>query len=229
MSAAIKHLYADGGVRCVPRGLPSESVTESVSRGVPSLPTCAHSLSSPPSQRPSRFYAGVGAAMLQAPLARFGDTAANAGALALLADVDLPMALKTVVSSLAASSFRILLMPLDACKTVMQVEGKHGLTLLAAKVRRSGVPVLWAGGMGAASATAVGHYPFFRRVVESRPPHPSPLPRAIRTTPVVPPSNPSFFFTCRLTRRSVYNGLDAYLPKYDRRCDRARGACGCLP
>lgn len=114
----------------------------------------------------------MGPALLQAPLARFGDTAANAGALALLEDTTLPISVKTAAASLAASSctcgrllsvivfvflslmrissslVRIALMPIDTCKTVLQVEGKNGLTLLAAKIAKSGPTVLWAGGLG---------------------------------------------------------------------------------
>ena len=42
------------------------------------------------------------------------------GMLALLEDVDMPVALKTMAASGAAASFRILLMPVDAMKTIMQ-------------------------------------------------------------------------------------------------------------
>ena len=62
---------------------------------------------------------------LQGPLSRFGDTAANAGTLSLLESYELTaglnVGLKTVVASAAAASFRILLMPIDATKTIMQV------------------------------------------------------------------------------------------------------------
>lgn len=65
------------------------------------------------------------ACSLQGPLSRFGDTAANAGTLSLLesyeATAGLNVGLKTVVASAAAASFRILLMPIDATKTIMQV------------------------------------------------------------------------------------------------------------
>lgn len=42
------------------------------------------------------------------------------GMLALLEDVDMPVALKTMAASGAAASFRIFLMPVDAMKTIMQ-------------------------------------------------------------------------------------------------------------
>ena len=63
---------------------------------------------------------------------------------------------------MAAGGFRILLMPIDAWKTVQQVEGAKGMALLKNKMRTSGPHVLYAGGLGAASATLVGHYPCAR-------------------------------------------------------------------
>ena len=47
--------------------------------------------------------------------------------------VDLPVGVKTVAASAAAASVRVCLMPIDALKTTMQVEGKEGLKILAAK------------------------------------------------------------------------------------------------
>ena len=43
----------------------------------------------------------------------------------MLEDVDMPMAIKTLAASLAAGAFRILLMPVDTVKTIMQV-GRGG-------------------------------------------------------------------------------------------------------
>lgn len=72
-----------------------------------------------------RFYRGLGPALLQGPLSRFGDTAANAGMLALLESSDktkdLPVGVKTLAASASAGAFRIFLMPIDALKTIMQV------------------------------------------------------------------------------------------------------------
>jgi hypothetical protein len=70
-----------------------------------------------------RFYRGLIPALLQGPLSRFGDTAANTGTLAALdafeTTADLPVAFKTVAASVAAGAFRILLMPIDTFKTTM--------------------------------------------------------------------------------------------------------------
>lgn len=112
-----------------------------------------------------RFYRGFLPALVQGPLSRFGDTAANEGVLALWESHEttrnLPVALKTVAASGAAASFRILLMPVDTLKTIMQVEGGSGLTTLYTKTKSGGPSVLWHGALGASSATFVGHYPWF--------------------------------------------------------------------
>lgn len=70
-----------------------------------------------------RFYRGLLPALVQGPLSRFGDTAANTGVLALLDSFEttagLPVATKTVAASVGAGAFRILLMPVDTFKTTM--------------------------------------------------------------------------------------------------------------
>ena len=57
--------------------------------------------------------------------ARFGDTAANAGTLALLDSYDstrnLPVTVKTLAASATAAVWRVFLMPIDTTKTIMQV------------------------------------------------------------------------------------------------------------
>lgn len=107
-----------------------------------------------------RFYRGLAPAMVQAPLARFGDTAANDGMLSLLETTDLSLEVKSLASSASAATFRILLMPIDAWKTTKQVEGKQGLQRLLLKMQRHPT-ALWQGSVGAMSATMAGHYPWF--------------------------------------------------------------------
>eukprot|EP00124_Ichthyophonus_hoferi_P002375 Ihof_evm4s159 gene=Ihof_evmTU4s159 len=112
-----------------------------------------------------RFYKGIGPALIQGPLSRFGDTAANAGVLALLDSFDttrsLPVGLKTACASMGAASWRLCLMPIDTTKTIMQVEGKQGLSILRAKFAQGGIPVFFQGAIAASSATFVGHFPWF--------------------------------------------------------------------
>lgn len=112
-----------------------------------------------------RFYRGLIPALLQGPLSRFGDTAANTGTLAAMDAIELtanlPVAAKTVGASVAAALFRIVLMPIDTIKTTMQVEGKTGLQKVMAKARATGPSAFYHGSLAAASATFVGHYPWF--------------------------------------------------------------------
>lgn len=110
-----------------------------------------------------RFYRGVLPALIQGPMSRFGDTAANTGVLTLLDNIegtkDLPVALKTVCASAAAAGWRIFLMPVDTVKTTMQVTGKF--SAVTDKVKETGPRALYNGALAAASATFVGHYPWF--------------------------------------------------------------------
>ncbi|RXK37497.1 hypothetical protein M231_05218 [Tremella mesenterica] len=109
-----------------------------------------------------RFYAGMGAALFQAPLSRFGDTAANAGILALLNSFQWPVLIKTVAASLASACFRMTLTPIDTLKTTQQTQGgKEGLRLLRQRIKENGVGCLWWGALATAAATFVGHYPWF--------------------------------------------------------------------
>ena len=112
-----------------------------------------------------RLYRGYLPGMLQGPLARFGDTAANAGIMALLSNVDALRdahpTIKTVFASASASAFRITIMPIDTLKTTMQVQGKDGLKNLRLKIARNGPTVMFHGALGASAATFAGHYPWF--------------------------------------------------------------------
>ena len=86
-----------------------------------------------------RFYQGVSFALVSNPLSRFGMAAANEGAMALRDALPWPMsvALTTWVASLLAAVWRMMLTPLDTCKTVLQVEGSGGFALLMEKVREN--------------------------------------------------------------------------------------------
>lgn len=110
-----------------------------------------------------RFYRGVLPALFQGPLSRFGDTAANTGVLTLLNNMEstreLGVGVKTVAASASAAGFRIFLMPIDTVKTTMQVTGKF--SNVVSKVKASGPTVLYHGALASASATFVGHYPWF--------------------------------------------------------------------
>lgn len=109
-----------------------------------------------------RFYKGVGAALFQGPLSRFGDTFSNTLALSAfdkLSDKNIPVFVQTGFASVTAGVFRIGLMPIDTIKTSMQVEGS--LTGLKTRLQANGPKVLFNGAIATSSATMVGHYPWF--------------------------------------------------------------------
>ncbi|KAF4632395.1 hypothetical protein G7Y89_g5741 [Cudoniella acicularis] len=112
-----------------------------------------------------RYYQGIGAALIQGPVSRFGDTAANAGILALLQSnsylKNLPTPIQTIFASLCAAGFRIILIPIDTLKTTLQVQGARGTTVLRQRIKTNGVGSLWWGAIATAAATFVGHYPWF--------------------------------------------------------------------
>jgi hypothetical protein len=112
-----------------------------------------------------RLYQGLPFALIQGPLTRFGDTAANVGIMALLETLpetrEWPLPLKTACGSAAAGLWRIVLMPIDASKTALQVEGSEGLTRLWSSAVERGPNVLYRGALAQAAATAVGHFPWF--------------------------------------------------------------------
>ena len=112
-----------------------------------------------------RFYRGLAPALIQGPLSRFGDTAANSGILELYECNEtlnaLPMVVKTIGASVGAALFRIFLMPVDTLKTTMQVEGKNGLSNLGKKFKANGISTFYQGALAASGATFVGHYPWF--------------------------------------------------------------------
>jgi len=113
-----------------------------------------------------RFYHGIVPAIAVGFLARFGDTAANAGVPMLLALFEatdrLPVAVSTAAASLVAGMWRGVITPLDVVKTSMQVGGKDARNLLATKFKRIGVMrTLYQGALLQMLYSILGHYPFF--------------------------------------------------------------------
>ncbi|KAH8882971.1 mitochondrial carrier [Thozetella sp. PMI_491] len=112
-----------------------------------------------------RYYQGLSAALIQGPVSRFGDTAANAGILALLQSnsylKQLPIPIQTIFASLCAAAFRMILTPIDTVKTTLQAQGARGTALLRQRVKTNGIGSLWWGAFATAAATFVGHYPWF--------------------------------------------------------------------
>ena len=73
----------------------------------------------------------------------------------------LPIFARTALGSIAAGLFRILLLPVDAAKTCLQVDGPAGWANLKQRVATDGPSTLFSGAVAASAATAVGHYPWF--------------------------------------------------------------------
>lgn len=112
-----------------------------------------------------RLYEGLPFALIQGPMSRFGDVAANDLCLLLLRSSSLssglPLPVMSAAGSLAAGVWRILLMPIDALKTCSQCSGSQGVPLLLKKVENEGLGALYEGAAAVCLATAVGHYPWF--------------------------------------------------------------------
>ncbi|KAF5976039.1 hypothetical protein FCOIX_7293 [Fusarium coicis] len=129
-----------------------------------------------------RYYQGIAPALFQGPIARFGDTAANAGILALLQSnpylKNMPSPIKTIFASLCAAAFRMILTPIDTLKTTLQAQGARGTALLRRRIKSNGIGSLWWGAFATAAATFVGHYPWFAtynylsEVITEPPKHP---------------------------------------------------------
>ena len=109
----------------------------------------------------SRFYRGLGFALINAPISRFGDTAANMTAMTYLEDTNLNKAQKTFIGSIGAGFWRLTIIPIDAFKSHMQVHGSSGINILKSKIKTYGVKTLYSGSSAAFSGTIIGHFPWF--------------------------------------------------------------------
>ena len=108
-----------------------------------------------------RFYQGAPFALIQGPLSRFGDTAANEGVKDIFATSGYSVGFVTFCASIAAAMWRIVLTPVDTIKTTLQVSGSAGIERIQQKVAKHGVMALYDGAFGNWFANIVGHYPWF--------------------------------------------------------------------
>ncbi|CAK9057396.1 unnamed protein product [Durusdinium trenchii] len=111
-----------------------------------------------------RLYQGLFPwAIFQAPLSRFGDVAANDMVLVLIPALlpQVPVSISTFVGSLSSAAWRIVITPVDTCKTILQTDGSKGWVMLKEKMAKGGVTVLWAGWEGNYMANVIGNYPWF--------------------------------------------------------------------
>lgn len=107
-----------------------------------------------------RFYQGLIPALCMMPLSKFGDIFSNGLAQEFFSE-SFPAAVVTLMAATLASTWKLLIMPADTVKTMMQVHGADGLTLLQSKVSTLGLSVLYDGALIASAATWVDYYPWF--------------------------------------------------------------------
>ena len=112
-----------------------------------------------------RFYRGLLFALLQAPLSRFVSTAANDGVDSLLSSFALTdkwgPGRSTIVASFVVGLWRMALMPIDTCKTVLQVDSAEGFRNLMRRVKAGKIGVLYQGAIANALSSFLSHYPWF--------------------------------------------------------------------
>eukprot|EP00980_Cylindrotheca_fusiformis_P030989 scaffold25694_cov127-Cylindrotheca_fusiformis.AAC.20 len=112
-----------------------------------------------------RFYQGVGFALIQAPLSKFVSTAANDGVEAFLLSFEYTrlwgVGQQTFFSSVFVGLWRMLLMPVDTCKVVLQVDGSEGFRQLIRRVKNGKIGVLYQGAVATAVSSTLANYPWF--------------------------------------------------------------------
>jgi hypothetical protein len=113
----------------------------------------------------ARFYQGISFALMQAPLTRFGDVAANEGVRHLFehsaALAHAPPSARSLVVSLIAVGFRLAIHPLDNIKTNMQIYGPQAHARLLARVRDEGAAFLFDGCTAGTVSNFIGQYPYW--------------------------------------------------------------------
>jgi hypothetical protein len=113
----------------------------------------------------ARFYRGLTFALIQAPMSRFVSTAANDGVEVLLASLEATsqwgLGRTTVVASIVVGIWRMIIMPIDTCKTVLQVDSRDGFRNLMRRVRAGKIGVLYQGAVANAMSSVMGHYPWY--------------------------------------------------------------------
>ena len=101
---------------------------------------------------------------MQAPLARFVSTAANDGVEVALANWKLTQTWgpgrTTLVAGTVVAFWRMLLMPVDTCKTVLQVDSVEGFRHLMRRVKAGKIGVLYQGAVANAMSAWFSHYPW---------------------------------------------------------------------
>ncbi len=115
-----------------------------------------------------RLYRGTAFALVQNPLSKFGAVAANEAVLTLGRALTLDgasaasaFAFWNLLGALAASAWRVLIMPVDLCKTLLQVDGTKGFAALRERVLRERAWFsLYEGAAAQAAVTICAHFPW---------------------------------------------------------------------
>jgi hypothetical protein len=109
-----------------------------------------------------RLYSGLPFALIQAPLIRFVSTAANDGVSLFLQNnpftEDWGPAREVAVAAVVVGLFRGMLMPIDTCKTVLQIEGGWGFEKLMEKVKKGNIGILYSGAVANAVSSFIGRF-----------------------------------------------------------------------
>jgi len=113
-----------------------------------------------------RFYRGLPYALVQNPLSKFGAVAANEASRELsdylVGNNNISYAL---VSSLLGTSlsvmWKLLIVPVETCKTILQVDGLNGFNSLSSQLRSGRIGLLYEGAAASLLATISSHYPWF--------------------------------------------------------------------
>lgn len=106
----------------------------------------------------------MGFALIQAPLSKFVSTAANDGVEAFLLSFDSTrqwgVGKQTFFASVIVGLFRMVLMPVDTCKVVLQVDGNEGFRTLIRRVRKGKIGVLYQGAVVSAVSSSLANFPW---------------------------------------------------------------------
>jgi len=112
-----------------------------------------------------RFYRGLSFALVQAPLSRFVSTAANDSVNLFLGGLEQTQkwgpGRTTIIAALFVGIWRMILMPIDTCKTVLQIDSVEGFRNLMRRVKAGKISVLYQGAVVNALSAFMSHYPWF--------------------------------------------------------------------
>jgi hypothetical protein len=112
----------------------------------------------------ARLYQGISFAIIHAPLAKAGMTAANAGVPILLEDylpsLSASAATITAITAACAALWKVTLIPLEVIRTMKQVNGKSANAALWLRVKEIGIGAVYVGLPATFFQSLVGTYPF---------------------------------------------------------------------